>query len=918
MDFDASLSFLRVEIDRRIQGRFPVPQGFLETHVKEVSALASILDEELAIRLIRHLETIYGTQQGEGHVLKTDFQEWYPGRKGEIDSYYWRRLQKYWLDHSILPIQVVQSVDKVTDEIMGYLGDPLEVDSWRRRGLVMGHVQSGKTTNYSALIAKAADAGYRIIVVLAGLTNSLRYQTQVRLDQAFVGKSSLGDNFVSEIYPVSYVLKGLEDEGGEIRHPFCGTTQNADFSVKTAKGVGATEGNFADPILFVTKKNEQVLARLADWLRGLRQGGQLEGPMLLIDDEADNASVNTAKDPGVTTRINARIRELLNCSRRSSYVGYTATPFANIFIDPDTEDSMLKDDLFPEHFIKSLEPPGNYIGAEKLFSDGGELFEACIREIPEDYLDLLPLSHKSVKPVSELPESLKDAVLEYALFRAIRVLEGESHRHSSMLVNVSRFNAVQRQVHDLIYLLLQDLKAAVDAWASSSSWESSQLLARLHQSWEKEYGKQCDFNWDDVRGALRRGLASVEVRLVNMQGGGLDYTKAPETGMHVIAVGGLALARGLTLEGLAVSYVLRNVGAADTLLQMGRWFGYRPGYERLCRIHATSEMLGDFREVSDAVEELREDLVRMERMGITPNEFGLKVRQSPTGIAITAANKMRATKPVLMAVDLSTKHLQAFELFNDRNTNDDHYAAVMSLVEKLVTDCSNNEQPDDGARVWTKVGVALVQELLGKFKLPQLHFALGYEGRSLTSDYISDRADGELALWDIAIPFRRTGDPGINFPFAREGQNIYCRVRKNGISKSDDPSVVKITAKDVVADAARTDLPYGEREDLPEQFEKLKGEFPEFSKFSPEKQYLMARTRPLLLIHLLAFGLKDTEKDKKLNFELGKPVVSISLAFPDTGVDPRPREYAVTKRLAQMMERQRQEADSDEELDSDE
>lgn len=918
MDFDASLSFLRVEIDRRIQGRFPVPQGFLETHVKEVSALASILDEELAIRLIRHLETIYGTQQGEGHVLKTDFQEWYPGRKGEIDSYYWRRLQKYWLDHSILPIQVVQSVDKVTDEIMGYLGDPLEVDSWRRRGLVMGHVQSGKTTNYSALIAKAADAGYRIIVVLAGLTNSLRYQTQVRLDQAFVGKSSLGDNFVSEIYPVSYVLKGLEDEGGEIRHPFCGTTQNADFSVKTAKSVGATEGNFADPILFVTKKNEQVLARLADWLRGLRQGGQLEGPMLLIDDEADNASVNTAKDPGVTTRINARIRELLNCSRRSSYVGYTATPFANIFIDPDTEDSMLKDDLFPEHFIKSLEPPGNYIGAEKLFSDGGELFETCIREIPGDYLDLLPLNHKSVKPVSELPESLKDAVLEYALFRAIRVLEGESHRHSSMLVNVSRFNAVQRQVHDLIYLLLQDLKAAVDAWASSRSWESSQLLARLHQSWEKEYGKQCDFNWDDVRGALRRGLASVEVRLVNMQGGGLDYTKAPETGMHVIAVGGLALARGLTLEGLAVSYVLRNVGAADTLLQMGRWFGYRPGYERLCRIHATSEMLGDFREVSDAVEELREDLVRMERMGITPNEFGLKVRQSPTGIAITAANKMRATKPVLMAVDLSTKHLQAFELFNDRNTNDDHYAAVMSLVEKLVTDWSNNEEPDDGARVWTKVGVALVQELLGKFKLPQLHFALGYEGRSLTSDYISDRADEELALWDIAIPFRRTGEPGINFPFAREDQNIYCRVRKNGISKSDDPSVVKITAKDIVADVARIDLPYGEREDLPEQFEKLKGEFPEFPKFSPEKQYLMARARPLLLIHLLAFGLKDTEKDKKLNFEPGKPVVSISLAFPDTGVDPRPREYAVTKRLAQMMERQRQEAESDEELDSDE
>ncbi len=918
MDFDASLSFLRVEIDRRIQGRFPVPQGFLEAHVKHDSALAKMLDEELASRLIRHLETIYGTQQGEGHVLKSDFQEWYPRRKGEIESYYWRRLQKYWLDHSILPIQVVQAVDKVTDEILGYLGDPLEGDSWRRRGLVMGHVQSGKTTNYSALIAKASDAGYRIIVVLAGLTNSLRYQTQVRLDQAFVGKSSLGDNFVSEIYPVSHVLKGFEGDAGETRHPFCGTTQNADFSVKTARSVGATEGNFADPILFVTKKNEKVLARLADWLRGLRQGGQLEGPMLLIDDEADNASVNTAKDPGVTTRINARIRELLSCSRRSSYVGYTATPFANIFIDPDTEDSMLKDDLFPEHFIKSLEPPGNYIGAEKLFSDGGELFEACIREIPGDYLDLLPLGHKSGDPVSELPESLEDAFFEYALFRAIRVLAGESHRHSSMLVNVSRFNAIQRQIRDLIYLLLEDLKAAVDAWASSDSWSHSELLGRLHETWQREYAEQCSFEWGDVRGALRRGLASVEVRLVNMQGGGLDYSKAPEAGMHVIAVGGLALARGLTLEGLAISYVLRNVGAADTLLQIGRWFGYRPDYERLCRIHATGEMLGDFREVSDAVEELREDLVRMERMGVTPNEFGLKVRQSPTGIAITAANKMRAAKPVLMAVDLSTKHLQAFELFNDKKINADHYAAVVSLVEKLTADWTSHQEQDDGALVWKGVSVALIQELLQKLKLPQLHFALGYEGRSLISDYISDRVDGELALWDIAIPFRRTGETGIDFPFEQKGEkSLYCRARKSGVSRSDDPNVVKITAKNVVADAARTDLLYGEREAIRERLANIEIEYPDFS---PEIQHLMARTRPLLLVHLLEFGLRknDEKNSKAVHFEPGKPVVSISLAFPSTVVTPRPREYAVTKRLAQMMERRREEAESDEDIDSDE
>jgi len=277
MDFDASLSFLRVEIDKRIAGRFPVPKGFLEQHVREISAFKNMLGDDLAKKLIRHLETIYGTEQAIGHVLTKDFKEWYPQRKSETKFYYWRRLHKYWLDHSILPIRVTQTVDTVTDEIIGYLGDPLDHGSWCRRGLVMGHVQSGKTTNYSALITKAADAGYRIIIVLAGITNSLRYQTQIRLDEAFVGKSSLGDDFTAEIYPVSYVLKGLEDDFSPIRHPFCGTTQSADFNLKTAKSIGASEGNFADPILFVTKKNEKVLGRLADWLRGLRQGSQLEG-----------------------------------------------------------------------------------------------------------------------------------------------------------------------------------------------------------------------------------------------------------------------------------------------------------------------------------------------------------------------------------------------------------------------------------------------------------------------------------------------------------------------------------------------------------------------------------------------------------------------------------------------------------------
>lgn len=913
MDFDAALSFLRMEIDKIVKGRFPVPQGFLESHVKEVSGISKILGEELADRLIRHLETFYGTNQDDGHVLKTDFEEWYPKRKGEINFYFWRRLQKYWLDHSILPVQVVGSVDNVTDEIVGYLGNPQETKSWRRRGLVMGHVQSGKTTNYSALIAKAADAGYRVIIVLAGLTNSLRYQTQVRLDQTFVGKSSLGDSVASVIYPVSYVFKGIEGESSDIRHPYCGTTQVSDFNVGKATGIGAAEGNFADPILFVTKKHEKVLEQLAGWLRGLRQGGQLEGPMLLIDDEADNASINTAKDPGATTRINARIRELLDCSRRSSYVGYTATPFANIFIDPDTNDEMLKNDLFPEHFIKSLEPPGNYIGADKLFSENGELYDICVRPIPDDYQDLLPLKHKSGDPVSALPQSLKDAVFEYALFRCLRTLAGEGDRHSSMLVNVSRFNAIQQQVHDEIYRLLQDLKATAEVWSASPTWERSEVLSRLYDVWQMEYEMYSEFTWNEVREVLQRAISSIEVRLVNMRGGGLDYAKAPESGLHVIAVGGLALSRGLTLEGLAVSYVLRNVGAADTLLQMGRWFGYRPGYEKLCRIHATKDMLGDFREVSDSVEELRDDLVRMERMELTPDQFGLKVRQSPTGIAITAANKMRAAKPLLIALDLSGRHLQAYELFNNDDINRKHLDAVTSLVATLDSDFSDKRVKDESAFVWSGISVSVVKELLRKFKLPQLEFALGNEERSLALDYISDRAAGELGDWDIAIPFRKKGS--FKFPLKIEGMgDVFCRERHSGVPRSDDPDVVKITEKNVVADAAPNDLMYGERgELLDERIKEIEAEDP---KISAEKSCLLSRERPLLVIHLVDFELDPKRADgKELKFQGGLPVVTLSLAFPDTAVPPKPREYAISVRMAQLLKQQLEEAQTDEDLD---
>ncbi|MCG9627239.1 Z1 domain-containing protein, partial [Vibrio mediterranei] len=880
-----------------------VPEGFLNNFVQNESAICSLLDSSIKEKLIRKLEEYFWTENSNGHTLNTDFESWYPSRRLESDfqSYYWKRLEKYWYDFTVLPKEAIRATNEVTDEIMDYIGDPKNLDNWCRRGLVMGHVQSGKTTNYSALIAKAADAGYRIIVVLAGGTNALRKQTQERLDMTIVGKSSLGDDVNNEFYPISRVLSGLG--GSEFRAPFCGTTQMKDFSVDTSRAIGAQEGNFAEPVLFVTKKHTGVLSRLTTWLSSLKENGPLEGPMLVIDDEADNATVNTSDSEVSVTRTNECIRKLLKCSKRSTYVGYTATPFANIFIHPDSNNDMLGDDLFPEHFIKSLEPPTNYIGAKDLFSETGRLSSRCIREIPSDYQDILPLNHRSYTIIAELPRSLIEAVYEYVLFRAIRNLDGEHQKHSSMMINVSRFNNIQKQVVDLVEDLTREIEEHVGAWSKSDNWHLSKTLNGIYQVWLCEYEGCCEYSWEDIRMVLMPSISSIEVSMVNMRGKALDYSSRKNNPLHVIAVGGLALARGLTLEGLAISYVLRNVGAGDTLLQLGRWFGYRMGYEHLCRIHLTEEMFGHFEHISESVEELRDDLVRMEMLKKAPDEFGLKVRESPTGISLTAANKMRSAEPVLLAADYDSKHIQGYEVYDNEAVNEENLNVANGIYKRLMDDYGEHYADRDGALVWNNVSSKLICELLRKFDLPQLEFLHMNDGESLLSNYIKDRALSEPTgdeLWNIAIPYAKKslGKYGerIHLPFKlKDGETVFCRQRYNGVS-SQKKGVLKVTEKDVLTDFPFTDLVWGEDVDaIRDSVSMLKEKD---SKIKNTKGILYSRKQPLLIIHLFQFALKE---EKTSNLAIDKPTVSLSLGLTSSEFKPKERRYAATVRLIEQL-----------------
>ena len=919
MDFDAALAFVRTEVERVVHGRSSVPKDFLSNFVECESGISGLLNSEEKKKIIRFLEEYFWTENSNGHALSIDFKSWYPDRKFHDDfkSYYWLRLKKYWHEYAIIPKESIRATDEVTDEIMDFLGDPHDQGGWQRRGLVMGYVQMGKTTNYSALITKAADAGYRIIIVLAGLTNSLRKQTQERMDMSFVGKSSLSDEVNNQLFPVARVLR--EIDGYEFRSPFCGTTQMRDVNVGTLRGYGAREGNFADPVLFVTKKHVGVLKRLITWLSSLREGGQLDGPMLVIDDEADNATVNTADSEISVTRTNERIRQLLMCSRRSSYVGYTATPFANIFIHPESNNEMIGDNLFPKHFIKSLEPPTNYIGARDLFSEDGKYRDVCVREIPDDFQDFLPLRHRSDYQVEQLPGSLVAALYEYFLFRAIQILSGDSGRHSSMMINVSRFNSVQSQVYDLVDDLKKRAEEHAQGWAKGDRWECSQVLKDIYHVWGKEFLGECEFSWGEIRQVLFQAIAPIEISLVNMRGSPLDYSSRGGQPLHVIAIGGLALARGLTLEGLAVSYVLRNVGAGDTLLQLGRWFGYRLGYERLCRIHLTESMIGHFEKVSESVEELRDDLIRMEKLNKSPEDFGLKVRESPTGIAITAANKMRSAEPVLLAADYREKHVQAYEIYNSYETNNRNFEVITALYSRLIEDHGDGYSDGSGAIVWTDVDSQKIVDVLRRFDLPQTDFSIMSDGDSLISNYVKERAseDGGNEKWTVAIPY--AGSPHgvhgerIKFPFVRsDNSTVYCRQRYNGVST--DGGNLKITEKNVVADLPFTDLTWGEdpaqlRQDVEELREHLLKENPEVRLKDP-RGILCLREQPILLVHIFQFSLKAGQESES-QLPPNEPVVSLSLGLTSSVFEPEERLYAATVRLMQQLRQAVEEEEDD-------
>ncbi|MEX2105117.1 MAG: endonuclease, partial [Bacilli bacterium] len=324
-----------------------------------------------------------------------DHQSWLPARRADLDFYYWNRYKRYLEDVKGWNTRVTSNLDIVSSEIIDLLGDPQSSDMWQRRGLVLGDVQSGKTANYTAICNKAADTGYKVIIVLAGTMENLRMQTQERLDKEFAGRLSKDLLRSKGNQEVRNVFDGV----GKIdstKRISAFTSVLYDFNTTILNSNDLTLKNNSEPALFVVKKNKSILRNLESWLtsNNADSSGKIDLPLLLIDDEADNASVNTKKEDQDPTAINSAIRSILNRFYQASYVGITATPFANIFINPETVGEMVGDDLFPRDFIYVLSPPTNYIGADAIFGDSSP-HENCLEPIDTEEIELFfPFKHK--------------------------------------------------------------------------------------------------------------------------------------------------------------------------------------------------------------------------------------------------------------------------------------------------------------------------------------------------------------------------------------------------------------------------------------------------------------------------------------------------------------------------------------------
>lgn len=927
------------------------------------------------VSLFNYLAATFAVFSENYKILDSEegYQPWLKDRKKDIRWVFWNRYGNY-LRKKIVP-DTINKLDNLTDDILDRITNPTIPGPWDKRGMVVGQVQSGKTGNYIGLINKAADAGYKLIIILAGMHDSLRSQTQIRIDEGFLGFNSQRSLHYSNTNKIGVGFFNPIDDKTNIpldlpANALTSSHLNGDFNRKVAQSAGIHLRS-SDPIVAVVKKNGSILKNLISWLAvwGDKQNdGKIlirNIPFLLIDDEADNASINVSAEK--VSAINGFIRALLSLFEQSAYVGYTATPFANIFI-PILEQETVKgldmtinnyefvigQDLFPKDFIINIPAPSNYIGPAKVFglpslttTEKVEEPLPVIRLVKDyDFLSVsdlpgqgnnsfirpqksvamksfVPDKHKKNDPLpDELPNSLGYAIKCFILSSAARRVRRQINFHNSMLIHVSRFIIWQDRIATLTDAELKFFQRQIEM-------KSGNLINELKEIWERDYKPTTqkiiqDFHihtdteinlldWKDIENEIYPSISKMEVRAVhgdkNIAGlsyhniSPLDYFISEQQGnyLSVIAVGGDKLSRGLTLEGLTVSYYLRASKMYDTLMQMGRWFGYRPGYIDVCRIFTSVELAQWYKHITIASEEMRRDFDYMFLLKKTPKDFGLKVRTHPGVLKITAANKFRYKK--VMSLSYSGELEQTYQFKIDDYSFKNNFDALTDLIASSGKPLEEkfNSFNSKQKLIWkAENNYNIVTAFLLKYKIgPEV-----IDTNKIVDYIFAQTRMGNLVSWTIAIVNNSVATADNEYLIPGISNTVGLTDRTN---ISNDNSLYEV-AKYNITDHRHEliDLSMQEIEDARKQTEidnKTDGNI-EVVELPSRKRIKWRRSSKngLLIIYPLNHNCQYIIDSKTIPKTLGRkkisnvPIIGIAISFPEIENDEK-IEYAVNEQF---------------------
>lgn len=808
-------------------------------------------------------------------------------------------------------------MDRSTDEILSLLEDPKRPKKWMTRGMVVGDVQSGKTSHYTGLITKAVDSGYKLIIVLSGIFNSLRSQTQKRIQDNTIHAGQQGE--LNKIFFATSTPEYTWTDG--IRKVY----KENDFNTTVASSISITH---KDPLVMVVKKNVSILSSILMWLnkqnlesrdeewkwneekwknhniRNLLPKSPLscDQPMLLIDDECDSASIDISKrsnkgpqdlwdedqqnlfretDPSKTNQL---IRRILRCFNKSAYIGYTATPLANVFINYSSQKTDEGLDIFPNDFIKLLGRKEDYISpdkvfgiAEKNFDPDEEIVSLSEKIDPEDspqvrwvydyrddfddpsfiredgsidhdkrdkkYRDeakdkndikgWLPLYHGIghqclFKGEFDIPNSLKEAINNFLIIIVIRKIRKNINPHNSMLIHTSRFTNVQQTIIAQVKNYIDNLKKNIAYGQDQKVREK--IKKEFLNIWNKDTKKSFDKNkypemdkiefktiWDKIAEIIVSETNPIGIVQINsLSDDVLDYDRHKK-GWNVIVVGGAAISRGITLEGLTVSYFTRiaKIPTLDTLVQMGRWFGYRKGYEDLFRVYVPKTLHILFRQFSFTIERAREKFEDLSEQERRPADYAFEV-PCFSGWNLTAKAKSKdmstiqepysyftsiSRTPVLYFrgrerlhnIEITNKLIESLDdsyetekEINKRLSNDKIWSPVAFDDQKIDNNLSHEEIRSEifkkghkqvkfrSAYLWRNVNVENITKYLYNYKIPP---QTEWTSKIIAQQIRALNEFKKLTNWNLAIFSVKSGPTYSNINFKKNKIEISLQQR---------------------------------------------------------------------------------------------------------------------------------------------